>query len=58
MIISVTPKDSEWVAELMENLVKTFPDSGGMITPEVSVKKQLEIIEGCTIQDNGAYLSI
>ena len=56
--ISVVPKNSEWISEFADLMVKIYPDSHGMITPEVSVKKQLKIIEECTIKDTGNLHSV
>lgn len=34
-----------------------YPDFAGAITPETSVKMQLEVIQRATVGDSGAFIS-
>ena len=58
MVLSVAPQNSEWMSKVIARMAKTYPDYHETITPEVSVKKQLKIIEECTMEDTGSFLSI
>ncbi|KAF8513799.1 hypothetical protein JB92DRAFT_2922000 [Gautieria morchelliformis] len=51
-------KNSEWIAKFEDNMINMNPNYQGMMTPDVSVKKQLEIIAGSTLKETGGFLSV
>ena len=61
MLIMVVPSpgpetSTEWIAEFTVRMKERYPNYPGLLTPEVSVKQQLDIIAKATMEDTGRLL--
>jgi NAD(P)-dependent dehydrogenase (short-subunit alcohol dehydrogenase family) len=52
-----TEKELEQFVAMIEKFRNLYPDFTGPITPEESVRMQLEVINQITVNDTGAFLS-
>jgi len=52
-----TPEQMELFQKLMAGNLKLNPNFKGPVTPEESVKLQLQVIDNVTIQDTGSFIS-
>ncbi|KAG1813166.1 uncharacterized protein BJ212DRAFT_1447878 [Suillus subaureus] len=52
-----TEKELEQFKAMVEKFRKVYPDFTGPITPEASVRMQLEVINRITVNDTGAFIS-
>lgn len=50
-------KDSEESQAMSRSFAKVAPDFKGPITPEQSVKMQLEVLNRWTVENTGAFVS-
>lgn len=55
---TATPEELESFGALLKSFQTIYPDFTGPITPEVSVKMMLDVIEHWDVKkDNGAFIS-
>jgi len=52
-----TPNELEQFTTMIGKFSKLYPDFTGPITPETSVRMQLEVINRATVNDSGAFIS-
>ncbi|KAH7930465.1 NAD(P)-binding protein [Leucogyrophana mollusca] len=52
-----TAQELEEFKEMLRNFRNVYPDFAGPITPETSVKMQLDVINKVTVADTGAFIS-